>query len=541
MATDRAGVGDEAYYRRLLKITEAANAHLDLTSMLESLTEALRAVVPLDGVGVITVDRDGLVRPFSIHLVGMPRSHGETAMQTVERILASTGKSVEDSSMRKPIAGTSAQHVCDTKRPLLCRDVRQSIEFTDYDGYVKFGISSFVCVPMFIHARFIGAVYYTRMGDPALDEADAAILEEVTPPVAMAVGNALAYEEIMRLRDRLAQEVVVLREAIDTQGMFEEIVGSSPALLDVLDSVQKVAATETTVLILGETGTGKELIARAIHKQSRRSAGPLITVNCAALPATLISSELFGHERGAFTGALQRRIGRFEMAADGTIFLDEIGDLPPDVQVALLRVLQEREFERVGGTQVLYTNARVIAATHCDLHAAVVAGTFRPDLYFRLNVFPVVVPPLRDRRDDIPLLIEYFALRHGLRVGKQFECLDAGSLRRLIAYPWPGNVRELENVVERAAILSNGNRLRIDEHALRGDRGTANDSPQLAGASLRVGMRHTEKRMIEEALSATKGRVSGPNGAARRLGLPASTLERKIRNHGIDKYRYRYS
>jgi formate hydrogenlyase transcriptional activator len=355
----------------------------------------------------------------------------------------------------------------------------------------------------------------------------------------MAVGNAMAYEEIKRLRDRLAQEIVVLRETVDTQGMFEEIVGASTALRGVLASVQMVAATEATVLVLGETGTGKELIARAIHKQSPRATGPLITVNCAALPGTLIASELFGHERGAFTGALNRHIGRFELAADGTIFLDEIGDLPFDVQIALLRVLQERQFERVGGSQVIRTNARIIAATHRDLPSAVEAGTFRADLFFRLNVFPVEMPPLRNRVEDIPMLVEYFAQRHGQRVGKKFGSVDAGSLRRLMAYPWPGNVRELENVIERAAILSRSDRLLIDDRALQDAHALRNRATE--GAALRVNLRDTERQLIETALAASGGRVSGSTGAARRLDIPASTLERKIKRHGIDKFRFRLS
>jgi formate hydrogenlyase transcriptional activator len=529
----------ESHYRRLLKVAEAANAHLDLTHMLESLTAALGSVVPLDGVGVIAVGPGGMVAPLSIHMVGMPGKPGETVGQTIERVLGIPLTEQGPGPLPRPIAGTTAEHVCHTRKPLLCGDTSRPLPFSDMAEIVECGVTSFVCVPLVVHDLFHGVIFYARHAPPALDEADARSLEEVTPPVAMAVGNAMAYEEIKRLRDRLAQEIVVLRETVDTQGMFEEIVGASAALRDVLASVQMVAATEATVLVLGETGTGKELIARAIHKQSPRATGPLITVNCAALPGTLIASELFGHERGAFTGALNRHIGRFELAADGTIFLDEIGDLPADVQIALLRVLQERQFERVGGSQVIHTNARIIAATHRDLPSAVAAGTFRADLFFRLNVFPVEMPPLRHRAEDIPMLVEYFAQRHGQRVGKKFGSVDAGSLRRLMAYPWPGNVRELENVIERAAILSRGDRLLIDDSALP-------DSPALrgratAGAALRVNLRDTERKLIEAALAASGGRVSGSTGAARRLDIPASTLERKIKGHGIDKFRFRPS
>jgi formate hydrogenlyase transcriptional activator len=472
-------------------------------------------------------------------MVDMPRKPGETVGQTIERVLGMPLTERESGPPPRPIAGTTAEYVRDTRKPFLCSDTSRPLPFNDMAEIVEGGVTSFVCAPLVVHDLFLGVVFYARRTPPALDEADARSLEEVTPPVAMAVGNAMAYDEIRRLRDRLAQEIVVLRETVDTQGMFEEIVGASAALHDVLVNVQMVAATEATVLVLGETGTGKELIARAIHKQSPRATGPLITVNCAALPGTLIASELFGHERGAFTGALNRHIGRFEMAADGTIFLDEIGDLPLDVQIALLRVLQERQFERVGGSQVIHTNARIIAATHRDLQKAVAAGTFRSDLFFRLNVFPVEMPPLRNRVEDIPMLVEYFAQRHGQRVGKRFRSVDAGSLRRLMAYPWPGNVRELENVIERAAILSRSDRLVIDDSALQNTHAPRSRSG--ADAALRVNLRDTERELIEAALAASGGRVSGSAGAAQRLDIPASTLERKIKLHRIDKFRFRPS
>lgn len=539
MAKGNAQVGQDSYYRRLLQVTEAANAHLDLTQMLESLAGALESVVPVDGVGVVAVGADGMITPLSIHIVDTPRQPGETVAQTIERVFGFSLLEGESLPPPRPIAGTTTEHVRDTRAPLLCHDTSAPTTFTDMQSIVDVGTRSFVCVPLFVRDWFLGAVYFVRRKPPALNELDARNLAEVTPPVAAAVGNSLAFGEIMRLRDRLAQEVVILREAVDTQGMFEEIVGSSPPLREVLANVQMVAATDTTVLVLGETGTGKELIARAIHKRSSRATGPLITVNCAALPGTLIASELFGHERGAFTGALQRRLGRFEMAADGTIFLDEIGDLPADVQIALLRVLQERQFERVGGTQVIRTNARIVAATHRDLHAAVAAGTFRSDLFFRLNVFPIEMPPLRNRREDIPLLVEYFAQRHGQRAGRHYRSVDAASMRKLVAYRWPGNVRELENVIERAVILSTGDRLAIDEHALKGLRVPGGSASQGGGTSLRASMREAERELIEASLSASAGRVSGPAGAAHRLGLPPSTLERKIRFHQIDKYRFR--
>ncbi|HSA29953.1 MAG TPA: sigma 54-interacting transcriptional regulator [Phycisphaerae bacterium] len=537
MTPDQTRDGQESYYRRLLQVAEAANAHLDMTQMLESLTAVLAAVVPLDGVGVIANGADGMVTPLALHLVDTPRHPGETLAQTIERVFDVPMTGGESMPPPRPIRGTTTEHVRNTRSPLLCTDTSAPTTFTDLPQLIEVGVQSFVCAPLFVQDWFLGAICFVRRSPPALNERDKQSLSEVTPPVAAAVGNALAFSEIRRLRDRLAQEVVVLREAVDTQGMFEEIVGRSAPLREVLANVQMVAATDATVLVLGETGTGKELIARAIHKRSARAAGPLISVNCAALPATLISSELFGHERGAFTGAQQRRIGRFEMATDGTIFLDEIGDLPPDVQIALLRVLQERTFERVGGTHVIRTNARIIAATHRDLQAAVAAGTFRSDLFFRLNVFPIEMPPLRNRPDDIPLLVEYFAQRHGQRLDRRLQSVDAGSLRKLVTYSWPGNVRELENVIERAVILSTGNKLVIEDHALRGARGPGSVSTD--GAALRAHLHDAERQLIEAALAASAGRVSGSSGAAKRLAIPASTLERKIRLHHIDKYRFR--
>jgi transcriptional regulator with GAF, ATPase, and Fis domain len=290
------------------------------------------------------------------------------------------------------------------------------------------------------------------------------------------------------------------------------------------------------VLITGETGTGKELVARAIHRRSRRAGRALITVNCAALPGTLIGSELFGHERGAFTGALQRRIGRFELADGGSIFLDEIGELPPEMQVALLRVLQEGEIERVGGAQTIRVDTRVIAATNRDLAAEAAAGRFRSDLFYRLNVFPIAVPALRERMEDVPILVEYFTSRFAARLGKKFLRIEKGAMDRILAYSWPGNVRELQNVIERAVILSEGDTLRVDEPLVAGG-----DGHGKAAASLPASLREQERRRIEEALAASGGRVSGAAGAAARLGVPATTLESRIKSLKIDKHRFRSS
>jgi len=338
-----------------------------------------------------------------------------------------------------------------------------------------------------------------------------------------------------RAEERMRNETIALREDLDRGSMFEEIVGSSPALQRVLAQVAKVAQTDSTVLIMGETGTGKELLARAIHKRSRRASGAFIRVNCAAIPPSLIASELFGHEKGAFTGALQRRLGRFEAADGGTIFLDEIGELPPEAQVALLRVLQEREIERVGSSHPIAVDVRVLAATNRDLEAAVERGAFREDLFYRFNVFPVRLPPLRERAEDIPILVEYLVDRYAKQVGKTIRNIPKQTLQLLQAYDWPGNVRELQNVIERAVVLSEGETFVIDHSWLTTNRrklsnGTGRPVPTPVDG---------EKALIEAALTESQGRVSGPRGAAAKLGIPRQTLEWKIRTLNIDKFAFR--
>jgi DNA-binding NtrC family response regulator/PAS domain-containing protein len=343
-----------------------------------------------------------------------------------------------------------------------------------------------------------------------------------------------AFEEIRVLRDQLFKENLALREEIDITRMFEEIVGSSPALQAVLSQVAKVAPTESTVLITGETGTGKELIARAIHKRSQRSSRAFVSVNCAAIPRDLIASELFGHEKGAFTGATQRRLGRFESAEGGTIFLDEVGELPAETQVALLRVLQEREFQRVGGNEPLQTNVRVVAATNRDMQTAIAEGGFRNDLFYRLNVFPIEVPPLRQRKEDIPLLVEYFVDRYASKTGKKITGINKRSLELLQSYTWPGNIRELQNVIERSVIVCDSENLSVDQSWLA--RRALPDSPT---PPLSEKLAAQEKEMIEAALSESNGRVSGPLGAAAKLGIPQSTLDSKIKSLRINKQQFR--
>jgi transcriptional regulator with GAF, ATPase, and Fis domain len=358
---------------------------------------------------------------------------------------------------------------------------------------------------------------------------------DVTEQHAARTALETAFAEIKTLQEQLYKENIALREEIVQTSMFEEIVGESAALQTVLARVTKVAPTDSTVLITGETGTGKELIARAIHKRSQRSARAFVSVNCAAIPTSLIASELFGHEKGAFTGATQRRLGRFELAEGGTIFLDEVGELPQETQIALLRVLQEREFERVGGSKVLAANVRVIAATNRDLQRLIEEGTFRGDLYYRLNVFPIEMPPLRQRRDDIPLLVEYFIDRYSSKTGKKIHNIERSTLERLQSYAWPGNIRELQNVIERSIVLCESQTFTVDESWLSVDCNDADRAPQVR---LRIPASE-ERKVIEAALEEAQGQVSGPTGAAAKLGVPPSTLDSKIRTLKINKHRFK--
>jgi PAS domain S-box-containing protein len=343
-------------------------------------------------------------------------------------------------------------------------------------------------------------------------------------------------EDRKQAEEKLQQENVALREEIDKASMFEEIVGTSPALQAVLSRISKVAPSDSTVLITGETGTGKELVARAIHRRSHRASRAFVSVNCAAIPRDLTASELFGHEKGAFTGAMQRRIGRFELAEGGTIFLDEVGELSADTQVALLRVLQEREFERVGGRQPIHIDVRVIAATNRDLKAAVASGTFRQDLYYRLNVFPLEVPPLRERRKDIPLLVEYFIDRYARKAGKNIRSVGQKTLQLLQSYPWPGNIRELQNVIERSVIVCETENFSVDESWLSQE---PRDKKSGGKLYLSQNLAAKEKELIEEALRESQGRVFGPSGAAAKLGIARSTLDSKIQSLNINKKRFK--
>jgi formate hydrogenlyase transcriptional activator len=408
-------------------------------------------------------------------------------------------------------------------------DWRSESRFAERALLLQTGMLSTVSVPLLTAGRAIGVLHVGSREANKYTAEDAEFLQALAGQVALAIENMLAYEEIARLKARLEEENVYLREEALSGGGLEGIIGESRTIRRVKQAVTTVAETDATVLITGETGTGKELVARAIHEGSPRRGRTLVKVNCAALPASLIESELFGHERGAFTGALARKLGRFELADRGTLFLDEVGDLPLELQAKLLRVLQEGEFERVGGVQTLKVNVRVVAATNQDLEKAVESGRFRADLYYRLNVFPITVPPLRERKEDIPVLARHLVIRNAARLGKRIDEVRKRDLEALVAYGWPGNVRELENVVERAVILTRGPALELGDCLPV----AAPAPPRSCGATLA----EVEHVHIIEALRSTRGRVSGPRGAARLLGIKPTTLEARIRRLGIQKPR----
>jgi formate hydrogenlyase transcriptional activator len=419
-------------------------------------------------------------------------------------------------------------------------ELGQSVSFVGAESESRSvaGVTGFKAqchLPLVNRGRGFGVLTLACFAEDAFPETEMPFLEHVAAQIAIAIENARAHDQIAALKEQLECERVYVEDEILAGAKFEEIVGSSESLVQALGHVARVAPTDSTVLVTGESGTGKELVARAIHKRSRRADRPFIRVNCAAIPQSLMASELFGHEKGAFTGATERRLGRFELANGGTIFLDEIGDIHADTQVALLRVLQEREFERVGGGRTVSVDVRVVAATNRDLKAAIEAGTFRLDLFYRLNVFPIRVPSLRERQDDIPLLAKYFIERYARSTGKKIKNIDRKTLALLQAYDWPGNIRELQNAIERAVILCDGETLSIDESCMpRETLGTLQRSTPLSEA-----LTNAEKEMIEAALEESGGRVSGPSGAAVKLEIPRSTLESRIRSLQINKHLFR--
>jgi len=513
----------------LLDVTNQVVSNLQLRDLLRAISASVRRVMQCDLVGVFLPDSE------------------VNRLQTFLDFPESKGFIREDYCS---IDGTLGGLVFRTGKPWTgnASDLLQ-LGLKD-EAAIPEGLKTGCVLPLVSRNRVLGLLALGRREENAFSQVDIGFLTQVASQIAIAVENTSAYheitharaelekalEEIKRLKDRLQDENLVLREQIDQALMFEEIVGASPALRAVLSRVSKVAPTDSTVLLTGETGTGKELIARAIHKRSRRSSRAFVSVSCAAIPSSLIASELFGHEKGAFTGATQRRLGRFELAEEGTLFLDEVSELPAETQITLLRVLQEREFERVGGNQPIRANVRVIAATNRDLEAAIAAGTLRSDLFYRLNVFPIEIPPLRQRREDIPLLVEYFIDRFARKAGKSIRGINKKTLDLLLSYPWPGNIRELQNVVERSVIVCETENFSVDESWI--SRQPLANEPK---SQLELSQKLTaqEKEMIEAALRESGGRVSGSSGAAAKLGIHRSTLESKITSLKINKYRFK--
>lgn len=535
--------------RMMLRTWEAVSTERELPGVLASLADVLVPLVPFDSIGIIdftvpndTPDEDGdFHRLLALHVVGVAPIDGETPEQLAARSerhaqpppLTETRPLLPYSDEEKPgeLAG----------EPYTCDDLLEKDAWFRHEYHLaKDGVRSYAAVPLVMRGQVLGVAAFIRLKQRNFPPHEKAILKDVSRALSIATANALANEEIRKLRQQLEAENISLREQLGQAPWFEEILANSAELKHALEIVEQVATTDATVLITGETGTGKELIARAIHRRSERARGPLVKVNCAAIPDTLLASELFGHERGAFSGATERRKGRFEQAHGGTLFLDEIGELPQEMQVLLLRVLQEREFERLGGAHTVQVDVRLVAATNRNLAEEVRAGRFRSDLYYRLNVFPVHVPALRERREDIPPLVAHFAEKYGERFGRPISSIDRKTLDLLQAHHWPGNVRELENTIERAVILSRNGVLNIDPEMLRDSNASSSSAPN-AAAQDETDDSIEERAAIEKALKASRGKVSGAKGAAKKIGIPASTLEFRIKRLGINKFRFRHA
>jgi len=523
-------IGSSERYQLLLDLAKAANCYLDFHQVMRALGESLGPhMLNLRFIAALIIDGDFYL-PYALHVSGLEPVRGEPFGEMLARY---TGIDPNKIPARVPMKDSVLEHVIRTREPYVCPDLTRGQRFEEDARLLTYGYRAYVLCPLIVRGRVLGALQFVDDNPKDYSEEEASFFGEIAEVAGVAVANTLAYREIESLQQKLQSENLALKQNIAESGGFEELIGSSSGLKRVLAAIEKVAATDSTVLILGETGTGKELIAKAIHKHSLRADKPMVKVNCAAIPESLIASELFGHEKGAFTGALQRRIGRFEMANESSLFLDEVGELPLEMQVTLLRVLQEREFERVGSSHVIRTDARLIAATNGDLVTAIAENRFRSDLYYRLNVFPIHVPALRERSEDVPMLVEYFAARCAERIGKKIQRIEKATMDLLVSHKWPGNIRELQNVIERGVILADSETLRID--------------PPMVGAGVeaasvdahRDALHRQQRDLIESTLAVTRGRVAGPHGAAARLRLPASTLESKIRVLKIDKHKYR--
>jgi formate hydrogenlyase transcriptional activator len=499
-------------YRTLLAVSEAVVSHRDLPALFHDLADQLQQVVPFD------------------YLILVLHDAANNAMR--RHILESSESSPVQTPGSLPVEEGPAGWVWKAQQPLILSNLAEETRWPRFQELVKpLGMHSCCALPLTTGRHRLGALVFVSRQAGAYDGADVDYLQLVANQVAVAVENAQAFECIEKLKEKLTREKVYLEEEIRTEHNFDEIVGESAALRRVLKEVETVAPTDSTVLVRGETGTGKELIARALHQLSPRRDRTFVKLNCAAIPTGLLESELFGHEKGAFTGAITQKIGRFELAHQGTLFLDEVGDIPAELQPKLLRVLQEQEFERLGSTRTIRVDVRLVAATNRDLAQMVADGQFRNDLYYRLNVFPVVLPPLRERRDDIPRLVRHFAQIVARRMGRRIETIPAEAMDALMRYPWPGNIRELENVIERAVILSPGPALHLNLSDLKAD------APAEAPPGPALTLADAERDHILGILRATGWVLGGPNGAAARLAMKRTTLQSKMKKLGIARPR----
>ncbi len=495
----------------LLDLTNNVVSNLDLCEVLRAASASIRRVMRCDGVGV-ALPEPGTDR-LRLYALDFPGNNG-----------------MLQEGMLPPDEDKTALAALHTGRAIR---VTES-DLSDDHLARAVGVKSMCHLPLVTHKGVLGVLTLGSLEERAFSDEEVEFLTRVASQVAIAVENSIAYRQIAELRDQLAREKLYLEDEIRTELKFEEIIGKSDALRRLLAQVETVAPTDSTVLIYGETGTGKELIARALHNLSSRKANAFVKLNCAAIPTGLLESELFGHEKGAFTGAISQRTGRFELANRGTVFLDEIGEVPLELQPKLLRVLQEREFERLGSTRTLRTDARLIAATNRDLSAMVENQTFRSDLYYRLNVFPVRVPALRERRDDIPMLVRHFVQQFSRRTNRTIETIPSETMKALVRYDWPGNIRELQNVIERAVIISQGPVLKVPLGDLKSRVAvSAPEVKETSGKNMRGLLEETERKQILAALEQAKWIVAGPNGAAALLGLKRSTLQSRMQKLGI--------
>ena len=507
-------------YRALLAVSEAIASHRDLPALFHELASRLHHVVRFDYLALVL--HEAATNTMRLHALG--------ASEPTPYIPA----------IVLPVENDPAGLVWQIQQPLIISNVAEESRWPQFLERVQpHGVQSLCMLPLTTARQRLGTLVFASRRPAAYEAADAGFLQLVANQVAVAVENALAFQEIeaafreiQALKDKLAKENAYLEEEVRTEHNFGEIVGESAALRRVLKEVETVAPTGSTVLIRGETGTGKELIARALHELSPRRDRTFVKLNCAAIPTGLLESELFGHEKGAFTGAISQKAGRFELAHQGTLFLDEVGDIPPELQPKLLRVLQEQEFERLGGTKTIKVDVRLVTATHRDLARMVAECRFREDLYYRLNVFPLVLPPLRERPDDIPRLVRHFTQRFARRMGRRIEAIPSAVMEALVRYPWPGNIRELQNVIERAVILSPGPSLQVPPGDLQPAPAQAR-TPAAAPSTLA----DAERDHILGVLRETGWVLSGPDGAAARLGMKRTTLQSKLKKLGISRPR----